>query len=370
MLWDAALVDATPRLALVLAASFLDANVWPHAFAIARGEGLEGALVAPDGHEVFRSTQGERAAARQDTLMAAGTLQDAEVLWRLEVWPRDPATLYADVNRRQWSYLAMLVMVVALLLFGTYLTARTVRKELEFARLKGDFVSTVSHEFRSPLTGIRQLGELLMRGRVPTDERRQQYYELITRESDRLTRLVDNLLDFGRLEEGRRQFQFEPFDPRPWLRTLVADFGLELPPGHGPVVAEIPDTLPLIVADREALSSAVYNLLDNAVKYSPADSPIRVAAEGRNGHLVIRVCDQGVGIADADRTHVFEKFHRGSGEIARRVKGAGLGLSLVHHIVTAHGGQVDFDSRPDQGTTFSIELKAAPPTPYASHPRR
>jgi len=219
------------------------------------------------------------------------------------------------------------------------------------ARLKSDFVSTVSHEFRSPLTAIRQLSELLQRGRVPTEEKRQEYYGLISRESGRLSRLVENLLDFSRMEDGRKQYHFDRLDTADWLRELAS--GFERPN----VTLSIPPELPPIMGDRVALTSAVDNLLDNAVKYSPPGAPVLCEAEADGRELTIRVRDRGYGIAAEDRDHVFEKFYRGNGEISRQVKGAGVGLSLVRQIVEAHGGTVDFDTRVGEGTVFRIRLK-------------
>jgi signal transduction histidine kinase len=174
---------------------------------------------------------------------------------------------------------------------------------------------------------------------------------LISRESGRLSRLVENLLDFSRMEEGRTQYRFERLDPTEWLRDLAANFG------RGNMSLSVPTGLPAIQGDRIALTSAVENLLDNAIKYSQAGSPIALEAEAAAAELTIRVRDRGYGIAKEDRKHVFEKFYRGSGEISRQVKGAGVGLSLVRQIVEAHGGHVDFESCLGQGSEFRIRLK-------------
>ena len=282
-------------------------------------------------------------------LSAAHSL--TELPWRIVAAPRDPARLYSAANQRRAIYLALLLMVFLVLAAGTYMTARAVNREVELARAKSEFVSTVSHEFRSPLTAIRQLSELLQRGRVANEEKRQEYYGLISRESGRLSRLVENLLDFARLEEGRTQYRFERLEPAEWLRDLASNFN------RGNMNLSVPADLPAIQGDRVALTSAVENLLDNAVKYSPPGSPVALEAEAETAELTIRVRDQGYGIADEDRGHVFEKFYRGHGEIARQVKGAGVGLSLVRQIVEAHGGHVDFESSLGKGTEFRIRLK-------------
>ena len=278
-------------------------------------------------------------------------LADRELPWIVEAAPLDAARLYAGPNQRRRIYMTMLLFVFALLMVGSYVAARAVKRELEVARLKSDFVSTVSHEFRSPLTAIRQLSELLQRGRVPTEEKRQEYYGLISRESGRLSRLVENLLDFSRMEDGQKQYHSDRLETADWLREIVSA------PQRETVTLSIPPELPPIMGDRAALTSAVDNLLDNAVKYSPPGAPVICEAEGDDRELTIRIRDRGYGIAAEDRDHVFEKFYRGNGEISRQVKGAGVGLSLVRQIVEAHGGTVDFDTRVGEGTVFRIRLK-------------
>jgi len=337
--------------ALVLSAGYLKGQVWPRVFAAAAAEGLEVCLLGADGVPLFGSPADARS-----TWTVTRNLDESGLPWRLQVRPRQPAVLQADLVRRQKLYVALFVAVMALLVFGSYLTGRTVRKELEIARLKSDFVSVVSHEFRSPLTSVRQLGEMLMRGRVPSEERRQQYYELITKESDRLARLMERVLDFSRMEEGRKQYRFEPLDATAWLRALAQDFQAEVAAQGVSIEAGVPDDLPLLVADREALTSAVQNLLDNAVKYSPGCKTVWLEAEPSDSSLIIRVRDRGIGIAEQDRKHIFEKFYRGGSETARRVKGVGLGLSLVKQIAAAHRGSVQVESRPGQGSTFTITL--------------
>ncbi|HUQ91097.1 MAG TPA: HAMP domain-containing sensor histidine kinase, partial [Bryobacteraceae bacterium] len=291
--------------------------------------------------------------APRPSLAAFHPLADRELPWLVEAVPLDAARLYAGAGQSRTIYLTMLLLVFALLMVGSYMTARAVKHELEVVRLKSDFVSTVSHEFRSPLTAIRQLSELLQRGRVPTEEKRQEYYALISRESGRLSRLVENLLDFSRMEDGRKQYHFDRLETADWLRELASGFG------RTNVTLSMPPELPPILGDRVALTSAVDNLLDNAVKYSPAGAPVVCEAEADGQELTIRVRDRGYGITAEDRDHVFEKFYRGNGEISRQVKGAGVGLSLVRQIVEAHGGRVDFDSRVGEGSVFRIRLRTA-----------
>jgi signal transduction histidine kinase len=279
-------------------------------------------------------------------------LDDPQLPWQLEAAPRDAAALNRALRNRQTWFLGAMAVVLAALLSGVWLTARAIRREWEFSRLQSDFVATVSHEFRSPLTGIRQLAELLDSGIVHADSRRREYYRLIVQESDRLTHLVENLLDFSRLEANRKQYRMESIDASTWLAETAAATR------NARISADIPAGLPAVRGDREALASAVVNLLDNAIKYSPADSPVRLAAHTVNGRLSISVTDRGPGITPEEQARIFDRFYRGGGDLTRRVKGAGIGLSLVKRIVEDHGGNVAVASCPDEGSTFTIELNA------------
>jgi len=343
-----------PVAMVILSVDFLESRWWPQILST-RGEDLEGTLSTPDGRTVFGASPSET-----PSLAVTYDFRTDETPWLLQVWPGRPEAITADIRQRQALSVAMLGFVVVLLAFGSYITIRIVRRELEIARLRADFVSTVSHEFRSPLTGIRQLGGMLLDGRVTDPAKQQGYFRMIVQESDRLARLVENILDFSRMEEGRREYRFEPLDPTPWLRKLAADFKAEIAVSGAAVEVDIPDGLPAISADREALGSAVRNLLDNAVKYSPGAKTVWLDAAAEGGEIRIAIRDRGVGISEQDQKHIFDRFYRADGDISKRVKGAGLGLSLVRYIVTAHGGKVDCQSRVGEGSTFTIRLPAAP----------
>jgi signal transduction histidine kinase len=280
--------------------------------------------------------------------------QDGDIVWTATVWPRRPGAIEADMARRRLLYIAMLGVVLASVVVGSVLTARTVARELEVARIKAQFVSAVSHEFRTPLAGIRQFAEMLVHDRVEGDERRRRYLGLILGASERLSRLVDNVLDFARIEEGRQAYHLVPVDTTPWLRGVVTEFQDALPPERK-VIAEVPDGLPAIMADGHALGRAVHNLLDNAVKYSPGQPAVWLEAAVEDAALALQVRDHGVGISESDRAHVFERFFRGAA-LSQTVGGAGLGLSLVQHIATAHKGQVTCDSKPGESTTFVLRI--------------
>ena len=345
---------SNPFTAVALSVSFLGSLWWPQMIS-AHGEDLDAALYSTDGHVLFGLRPKE-----MPPFAIMHDIRIGEMSWRIQVWPSDPAMIYGDIRQRQYLFMAILVFVAALLLFGSYFTVRIVRRELEIARLRADFVSTVSHEFRSPLTGIRQLGEMLLDGRAHDRKKQRDYFRMIVQESNRLTRLVENILDFSRMEEGRKEYRFEPLDTSRWLQKLVSDFEEGIAVDSVTVETDIPEDLPPISADSDALGSAVHNLLDNAVKYSPGEKTVWIDAEavGREVRIVVR--DKGIGISESDCKHIFDRFYRADGEISKRVKGAGLGLSLVHYIVTAHGGMVECESQVGEGSTFSIRLPALP----------
>ena len=250
----------------------------------------------------------------------------------------------------------MFLLIAGILIFGLFLTIRTVSRELELARMKSDFVSTISHEFKSPLTSIRQLAEMLHSGRVPSEERRQKYYDVLLEQSERLSLLIDNVLNFAKMEEGRKEFIFEQTDMKSLLENLVSSIQERVRHAGFDIHLEIENPLPTIMADRDAIMQAVNNLIDNAIKYSRKVKNVEVRAFKEDNSLAIIIKDFGIGIKKEDRDKIFDRFYRGGDELTRTVKGSGLGLTLVKQIVEAHKGSVQVESEPGQGSTFSIKL--------------
>ena len=205
---------------------------------------------------------------------------------------------------------------------------------------------------------MRHLTDLLVSRSVPTEERKAYYYELLARETERLHRMVESLLSFGRMEAGAYAWQLEPTDATTLVRTIVDDFRAEPLATHRRLVCEIDEELPAIHVDREALSRAFWNLLENAGKYSEPDSPIRVFAHHQGDSILIGVSDEGIGIPAGERDKIFQKFVRGADAKRAGVRGVGIGLALVQRIVEAHGGSVQVDSQPGRGSTFTIVLPA------------
>jgi signal transduction histidine kinase len=276
--------------------------------------------------------------------------------WSLEFHQPPPRLIKAFLLTRRGLYFFVFLLIAGILIFGLVLTTRSVAHELELARMKSDFVSTVSHEFKSPLTSIRQLAEMLQSGRVPSEERRQKYYDVLLEQSERLTLLTDNILSLAKIEEGRAEFAFERTDVSVLLTDVITSFRERVRHEGFDINLGIEGPLPLFSVDRTALSQAVANLVDNAIKYSGASRMIGVSARLEEQSLAIAVRDSGIGIKREDVPRLFERFYRAGDELTRTVKGSGLGLTLVKEIVEAHRGRIQVESEPGKGSTFTIRL--------------
>jgi signal transduction histidine kinase len=316
---------------------------------IAKGEDVYCVALDGDGRQLAGRPDGQGRAVLRSAA-------EFHIPFTLSVTAR-PGSADVAMLARQRALKTTIVLMMLFLLSGTLFIARAIRRERYVSRLQSDFVSAVSHEFRSPLTSMRQLSEILAEGRVPSEERRQLYYETLVGETNRLERLVETLLNFGRMEARAHKYNFKELDAGQLAEHSTAAFEREL--GDTRKIECVGQSNCWIRADAEALAVALRNLLDNAVKYSPPDS--RVAVEwSRNGARVsIQVRDEGVGIPAAERNSIFEKFVRGSAAAELNVKGTGVGLAMVRQIVAAHGGKIRLESEPGKGSRFTILLSAS-----------
>jgi signal transduction histidine kinase len=287
---------------------------------------------------------------------AVRTAAETQLPWTIYIGgtPIKQATLEA---RQRFLLGTVIVMAVFIVVVGSFI-ARAIQRDLEVSRIQSDFVSAVSHEFRSPLTSIRQLSEILALGRAPGEERRQVYYETLVRESTRLQRLVEGLLNFGRMEAGVRRYRFEELEAASLVERVAAEFQPQIADsGHALQLEGAVDGCP-IDADPDAMAVALRNLIDNALKYSPLYPMVWVGWGLAGERVAIHVRDRGVGIAKSEQRAIFGKFVRGTAAVAANVKGSGLGLAMVRHIVAAHGGEITLASRLGEGSTFTIFLPA------------
>jgi signal transduction histidine kinase len=312
---------------------------------IQAGEGLALAALDTEGRVVFGTRdRGERAAVR--------AAAESQLPWTIYIASAHGA-VPATPSSRGFLLTGTAVMV-AFLLAGTYFIARAIRHEMDVSRMQSEFVSHVSHEFRSPLTSIRQLSEMLLAGRVPNEDRRHIYHGTLVRETERLQRLVEALLNFGRMEAGARQYRFQEVDAAELARRVAAEFETELAEGREIALYGNGDCR--FEADPEALGVAVRNLVDNALKYSPHNQPVALEWGLESERVAIRVRDRGAGIAPDERKRIFGKFVRGAAAAAGNVKGSGVGLSMVRHIVAAHRGEIQLESTLGMGSTFTVLL--------------
>jgi signal transduction histidine kinase len=273
--------------------------------------------------------------------------------WKMEFYKTKAADLEMRSLRNSFYFWTVLTLVV-ILTFGTVLIIRTIAQELDILRLKSDFVSSVSHEFKTPLTSMKALLERLEDDKVQDRDRMKQYFSLLSQSADRLIRLVKNLLDFSKIEEGRKEYNLAPTDISELVAQEVSDFKREELHTGIEIRSKIANDLPLLMADRESLAQAVHNLLDNAVKFSPERKGIEVSVRKEEGSIIIEVADQGIGIPQDEVERIFEKFYQGQNAVRQVAKGTGLGLTLVKHTVEAHGGKVLVRSRVGEGSTFSL----------------
>jgi signal transduction histidine kinase len=239
---------------------------------------------------------------------------------------------------------------------GMLLAYRNVARELALAKLKSDFVSNVSHELRTPLALIRLYAETLELGRISNLGKRQEYYEIIRKESERLTSLINNILDFSRIESGKKEYSFRETDVADLVRSTLESYRFEIEQNGFQFEQKIDNDLPQVYVDREAISRSLLNLVNNAVKYSGTEKYLGVNLYRHNGGVNLEVVDHGIGISAKEQPKIFEKFYRVSDPLLHDTKGSGLGLSLVRHVVQAHGGEVAVESEPGHGSKFIITL--------------
>ncbi|MGD0338933.1 MAG: HAMP domain-containing sensor histidine kinase [Bacteroidota bacterium] len=258
------------------------------------------------------------------------------------------------VRARSERNLILIGLLDILLIVAAWLMYRALKKEMELIRLKGDFVSNVSHELRTPLSLIRMFAETLSLKRVRTEKKKHEYYDTILSESERLTHLINNILNFSRMEAGKKEYHFEPLSLNEVVNGVMKSYASHLDHEGFKLDMQLAVTSPLIEVDREAAAEAFINILDNAVKYSSGEKYVRISTGQKESMIYVEVEDHGIGIDKHHHQKIFETFYRVSTGLTPNVKGSGLGLSLVRHIMDAHGGTIEMDSTPGKGSTFRL----------------
>jgi len=271
-------------------------------------------------------------------------------------FPSADRSTSAAWDARRWFYLVTLLFVLSVTLFGAYVVSRDIRRELRLADLRSRFVSAVSHELKTPLTAIRMFAETLQLGGSSDPETTSDYLETIVHESERLTRLLNNVLDFSKIERNQKEYRRAPGDLGEIVTASARAIQYPLEQQHFTLNVEVESGLPPASVDADAVEQAVLNLLANAVKYSGESREIDLRLIRSDGQAVIEVSDRGVGIAPEEQRRIFEQFYRVPSPDNEGVPGTGLGLTLAQHIAEGHGGRVTVKSQPGQGSTFAIHL--------------
>jgi signal transduction histidine kinase len=267
----------------------------------------------------------------------------------------------AQIGNRILRYDFIILGALSVLMIGgIWLTYRNISREMNLARLKSDFVANVSHELRTPLALIRLYAETLELGRLTAKEKYQEYFRIIREESERLSALINNILDFSRIEAGRKEYEFKETNLPELVRSTLDSYRFQIEQNGFAFEENISGDIPPVNVDREAIARSLLNLVNNALKYSKDQKFIGVSLYRANGSVKLEVCDKGIGIPPAEQEKIFEKFYRCGDPLVHNIKGSGLGLSLVRHIVRAHGGDVLVESAPDKGSKFTIELPLDP----------
>ncbi len=273
---------------------------------------------------------------------------------RLGIWPTDTSAATGYYRTRNWLVGGGIFALVISVVLGGLMILRDAGREVQVARLRSKFVANVSHDLRTPLTSIRMYAETLLLGRYRSNEQMQNYLTTLLHESRRLSHLVDNVLDFARIERGDRTYQRQLCDLGTVVRDALETFGGVFSAEGFTVEEAIAAKLPPVLADQEAVEGAVANILGNAIKYSSEHKAIRLAVEQRGTEVVVEVADRGIGLPKGEEQRIFEQFHRGAN--AASTAGTGLGLSLVKSVVEAHGGRVEAANRPAGGSVFRLYL--------------
>lgn len=342
--------------ALVAAPQYLERVLSPDLAPLLTSQELDVALRDEDGRSVFGQP------APPGPFVTERAASETGLPWTLAVWNVHPEIDLSRANARRRVLLGGLALALVVVSTGSYVVGRAVTRELAVARLQSDFVAAVSHEFRTPLTSLRQATELLADGRLSDAEDMAGAFETQARATDRLQRLVESLLDFGRIEAGRKQFRRQRLELGPWVRSVVDEARRDFDRVNGHIELRVHDgkeAPPDVHADPDALGYALRNLIENGIKYSLENPHVWVDVSREKGHATIDVRDEGPGIPANEQKAIFRKFVRGAASKVNGIKGTGVGLTMANEIVRAHGGTIRLKSAPGKGSTFTILLPEA-----------
>ncbi|MCG6956207.1 MAG: HAMP domain-containing histidine kinase [Gemmatimonadetes bacterium] len=318
-------------------------------------------IAASDGDPAAGAREDEvKSAADPVTLLPAGASDGERLGQDLEGLRASFPAGYPPLPERGgvegWFFRLLLPVILLLTAFTAYLAWRDVRRETEAVRLRSQFVSSVTHELKTPLTSIRMFAETLRLGRHSGPDQQQQYLDTVVHETERLSRLINNVLDFARIDRGEKTYHMAPTDVGAAAREAARVLAYPLDQGRYTLTTEIEEGLPAVEADADALTQALLNLLSNATKFSEEGSDIALRVFREEDQVLLQVEDHGPGIDPQEQEAIFRDFYRTADAERRGIPGTGLGLSLVSHVAHAHGGSVDLESEVGRGSAFTVRI--------------
>jgi two-component system phosphate regulon sensor histidine kinase PhoR len=308
--------------------------------------------------EVARSVFGEPQG--QTAFLTEMSFGKTLYAWRVQIAPRNVAELRKQAETERLLGVLLIPVSTVIIGIGLSVVFLAVRAERRASQLKSDFIANVSHELKTPLSLIRMFGELIATGKHKGEGSAREYAGIITRESERLAHLIDNVLDFARLERGKASYSFAEGRLDEVVERALDVCRYRLDKEKMKLRTDIEDQLPPVRMDEDAMTLVLLNLVDNAVKYAGEGGEVAVRLARAPGGVALAVRDRGPGISADDQQRIFERFYRATNARVRNVRGSGIGLSLVKHIVEAHGGRIELASAPGKGATFTVFVPAAP----------
>ena len=276
--------------------------------------------------------------------------------WKLLLRENKPGFIATLLKAGSGIYLFIFILIALLMVLGFVFTIYTLNEELRLNKLKSEFISNVSHELKSPLTSIRMMTEMLHNHRVESEERKSAYYSAMLEESEHLSHLIDNILDFSGMEEDRKKYDFIDLDVDGLLLKFLESTRERLPEPGFDIRYSRPNQVPVIQADKSAILQVFYNLVDNAIKFSGTSRQIDINLFSKDDELLLCVKDYGIGISSKDQEKIFDRFYRCDEPQRMGIKGSGIGLTIVKKIMEAHNGRLTLESRPGEGSTFCVHL--------------
>jgi signal transduction histidine kinase len=276
--------------------------------------------------------------------------------WKLLLSENNPGFIASLFKAGSGIYLFIFILIALLMVLGFVFVMYSLNTELRLNKLKSEFISNVSHELKSPLTSIRMMTEMLHHNRVKTEERKSEYYSAMLEESEHLSHLIDNILDFSRMEDDRKKYDFIDLDLDDLLVKFLESTRERLPEPGFDIRYNRPERVPVIKADKNAILQVFHNLVDNAIKFSGISRQIDISLSSRDDELQFCLKDHGIGISDKDQEKIFDRFYRGEEPLRLGIKGSGIGLTIVQKIIEAHKGHLTVESKPGEGSTFCVLL--------------